>query len=86
MKIAFENTKHKGYLDYVIENIKNRNAGICFDSGHYHLHFNDELYFAKFKDRIFAVHLHDNDKSDDQHLIPFEGTIDWNNIIKELFD
>ena len=28
------------------------------------MHFNDELDFPKFKDRIFAVHLHDNDKSD----------------------
>ena len=84
MKVAFENTKIKGYLDYVIENIKNDNVGICFDSGHYHVHFDDDLNFAKFKDRIFAVHLHDNDKSDDLHLIPFDGTIDWKKIIKEL--
>ena len=84
IKVAFENTKLKGYLDYVIENIKNDNVGICFDSGHYHVHFNDDLDFAKFKDRIFAVHLHDNDKSDDLHLIPFDGTIEWKKTIKEL--
>ena len=84
IKVAFENTKYKGYLDYVIENIENENVGICFDSGHYHVHFNDDLDFDKFKDRIFAVHLHDNDQSDDQHLIPFEGTIDWEKIIKAL--
>lgn len=84
IKVAFENTKFKGYIDYVIENIKNDNVGICFDAGHYHVHFDDDLDFAKFKDRIFAVHLHDNDKSDDLHLIPFDGTIDWKKIIKEL--
>ncbi|MDE6642114.1 MAG: sugar phosphate isomerase/epimerase [Acetatifactor sp.] len=84
MKVAFENTKHKGYLDYVIENIKSENVGICFDSGHYHVHFGDDLDFAKFKDRIFAVHLHDNDKSEDLHLMPFDGTIDWKQIIKDL--
>ena len=38
--------------------------------------------FNKFKNRIFAVHLHDNDQSDDQHLLPFDGTIDWNKTIK----
>ena len=81
---AFENTKIKGYLDYVIDNIKNKNVGICFDSGHYHVHFNDELDFPKFKDRIFAVHLHDNDKSDDLHLIPFDGTLNWPNVVKNL--
>lgn len=84
IKVAFENTKFKGYLDYVLLNIKNDNVGICFDSGHYHVHFDDDLDFTKFKDRIFAVHLHDNDKSDDLHLIPFDGTIDWKKIIEEL--
>lgn len=84
IKVAFENTKIKGYLDYVIKNIHNENVGICFDSGHYHVHFNDELDFSTFKDRIFAVHFHDNDKSDDLHLMPFDGTLDWENVIKNL--
>ena len=84
VKVAFENTKIKGYIDYVIENIDNDNVGICFDSGHYHVHFKDELDFPKFKNRIIAVHLHDNDQSSDQHLIPFDGTLDWEKTIKHL--
>lgn len=84
IKVAFENTKHKGYLEYVTENIKDENAGICFDAGHYHVYFDDDLDLTKWKDRIFAVHLHDNDKSGDLHLIPFDGTIDWQKIIAEL--
>jgi len=84
VQVAFENTKIKGYLDYVIENIDNDNVGICFDSGHYHAHFNDELDFDKFKNRIFAVHLHDNDQSDDLHLLPFDGTLDWKDTIKKI--
>lgn len=84
IKVAFENTKIKGYLDYVIKNINNKNVGICFDSGHYHVHFNDELDFSSFKNRIFAVHFHDNDKSDDLHLLPFDGTLDWENVVKKL--
>ena len=59
MKVAFENTKIKGYLEYVINNIKDENVGICFDAGHYHVYFDDEFNFELFKDRIFAVHLHD---------------------------
>lgn len=84
IKVAFENTKIKGYLDYVMENILNQNAGICFDSGHYHVHFDDDLKFEKFKNRILAVHLHDNDKSDDLHLIPFDGTLNWKSVVKNL--
>ena len=84
IKIAFENTKIKGYLEYLLDNIKNPNVGICFDVGHYHVHFKDEFDFDRFKDKIFAVHLHDNDQSDDQHLIPFDGTVDWNNALLNL--
>ena len=84
IKVAFENTKIKGYLEYIIENIEEENVGICFDSGHYHIHFNDEFNFKLFKDKIFAVHLHDNDKSDDLHLMPFEGTINWKELILKL--
>ena len=84
MKVAFENTKIKGYLEYVLENIKDDNVGICFDAGHYHVHFNDEFNFEFFKDRIFAVHLRDNDKSDDLHLLPFDGTIDWKYVMNKL--
>ena len=84
IKVAFENTKIQGYLEYVLDNIKEENVGICFDVGHYHAHFNDKFNFEFFKDRIFAVHLHDNDKSDDLHLLPFDGTIDWKHVINKL--
>jgi len=84
VKVAFENTKIKGYIEYVLENIKNENVGFCFDSGHYHVHFNDEFNFDLVKNRMFAIHLHDNDQSEDQHLYPFEGTLDWEFIINKL--
>lgn len=84
IKVAFENTKIKGYLEYVIENIKDDNVGICFDAGHCHAHFNDEFPFEKFKDRIFAVHLHDNHGEKDEHLLPFDGTINWSSYLTSL--
>ena len=40
------------------------------------MHFDDEFPYEMFKNKIFAVHLHDNDKSDDVHLLPFDGTMD----------
>ncbi len=84
VKVAFENTKIKGYLDYVIGHIKNDNVGICYDSGHCHAHFQDEFNFPFFQDRIFAVHLHDNKEGWDQHLFPFDGSIDWETVIRNL--
>ena len=35
-------------------------------------------------DLQLAVHLHDNDQSKDQHLIPFDGTLNWENVVKQL--
>ena len=84
IKIAFENNKIKGYLEYVFNNIKNENIGICFDSGHCHCHFDDSFDWELFKDKIFALHLHDNDKSRDQHFLPFDGTIDWEKYMKNI--
>ena len=84
IKIAFENTKIKGYQEYILKNIKNDNVGICLDSGHLHAHFKDEFDWELFKNRIFAIHLHDNDATDDQHLIPFDGNIEWKEVIKKL--
>ena len=37
-----------------------------------------------FKNRIFALHLHDNDTSKDQHLLPFDGSLNWKETIKHL--
>lgn len=84
VKIAFENTKIWGYLEYLFSNIASDNIGICFDVGHCHAHFDDKFSWEMFKNKIFAVHLHDNDKSEDQHLLPFEGTINWEEMINNL--
>ncbi|MBO4823687.1 MAG: sugar phosphate isomerase/epimerase [Clostridia bacterium] len=84
IKVAFENTKIFGYLEYVFDQIKNDNAGICYDAGHCHCHFGDKFNWNKFKNKIFAIHLHDNDGGDDQHLLPFEGTIDWQKLVHNL--
>lgn len=84
IKVAFENTKIWGYLEYVFGHIKNLNAGVCFDSGHYHAHFDDKYSWDLFKDKIFALHLHDNDKSGDLHLLPFDGTLDWDDVTNKI--
>ena len=84
MRIGFENTKIPGFLEYVVDNIQSDSVGICLDSGHLHAHFKDELDFNLFKDKIFCVHLHDNYGVDDEHLIPFDGNIDWVLLLNNL--
>jgi hypothetical protein len=45
----FENTKIKGYLEYVLNNISDDNVEICFDSGHIHTHFDNDFNFEFYK-------------------------------------
>ncbi len=84
VKIALENVEDPGYLEYVLANIESDFLGICFDSGHFHCYFQDNFNFKLFKDKIFAVHLHDNHGLKDEHLLPFDGNIDWLKIAQEL--
>lgn len=86
IKVAFENTKIKGYLEYVFDHIDSDNIGLCYDAGHCHTHFDDEFDFSRYKNKIFAIHLHDNTKTGDLHLLPFDGTINWDKLINDLCD
>ena len=77
VKVAFENTKNLEYFEYIVDHIKGDNAGVCLDSGHYHCFYENEFDWDKVKDKILAVHLHDNNGKDDQHLNIFDGNLDW---------
>jgi sugar phosphate isomerase/epimerase len=50
---------------------------ICFDTGHAHLTGGIDAAFRSLHERIAVVHLHDNHGEKDEHLLPYEGEIDW---------
>jgi L-ribulose-5-phosphate 3-epimerase len=86
VKIALENTRYRGYIEPALATIADKDLGLCYDSGHCHAHFKDEFDFGAVKNRIFALHLHDNNGSGDQHLMPYDGTIDWDKLMQDLKD
>lgn len=49
----------------------------CFDTGHAHMGNGVEAAFASMRDRIASTHVHDNKREKDDHLFPFDGSIDW---------
>jgi len=62
----------------VLERVDAPRLGFCFDSGHHNARkAPEEDMLARFGHRLMALHLHDNDGMDDQHLLPFDGTTDW---------
>lgn len=59
--------------------------GICLDCGQANVaHLDIPKEIEKIGRRLQVVHIHDNDGSFDQHLLPFEGNIDWNCVMGAL--
>jgi sugar phosphate isomerase/epimerase len=52
-------------------------AGICLDFGHAHLQGGAPEASEALSGHVITTHVHDNAGALDNHLVPFEGTIDW---------
>ena len=84
INVAFENVRQPETLDYLFTHIDSPRFGVCFDSGHNHHYSPERNILKEFRDKIMAVHLHDNDSTADQHRIPFDGTIAWDEVMRGL--
>jgi len=49
----------------------------CFDAGHAHMEGGIAVALESMRERVVTAHIHDNHGDKDEHLAPFEGTIDW---------
>jgi sugar phosphate isomerase/epimerase len=54
-------------------------VGICYDTGHGHIQGAPAGL-----EGIRATHIHDNHGENDEHLWPFEGTLDWPALIEKF--
>jgi len=52
-------------------------AGICLDFGHAFLMADVPDVVEAVAEHLIATHVHDNKRKSDDHLVPFEGKIDW---------
>ena len=84
VKIAFENVELEKYLPAIHDVMDSNMLGICFDVGHCHLFFDGKFDTQKYKNSVFAIHLHDNFKENDDHNLPFDGTVDWERAMEQL--
>jgi sugar phosphate isomerase/epimerase len=61
-------------------------VGICFDTSHANILRNAPDTAEIFRGRIISVHLSDNHGLDDDHLMPFAGSIKWKRLLAALID
>ncbi|MCL1830829.1 MAG: sugar phosphate isomerase/epimerase [Oscillospiraceae bacterium] len=84
IRLAFENLLHLEHLDIIFSRFSSEFVGFCYDSGHENLMHLPEDCLSKYGHRLFALHINDNCGDDDSHMLPFDGTIDWQYTMKKL--
>ena len=77
INLAFENLRYLEHLGYVFENVNSRRIGFCYDNGHEHCNHPGSNCLEKYGDKLMVVHFHDNFGSHDSHLLPFDGSFNW---------
>lgn len=86
IQIAFENLENINNLTFVLETFTSKYVGYCYDSCH-HINYLPAIDLLKlFGNRLFALHLHDNGGKHNQHQLPFDGNINWVNVMDKISD
>jgi len=86
VKIAFENIDHPQCLLQTMAHFTDKHVGFCYDAGHEACRGYGYEFLPLVGDRLICTHIHDNDGIDDLHLIPFDGKIDWQRVMRQLKD
>jgi sugar phosphate isomerase/epimerase len=86
--IALENTPGElatpANLRQFIADTRLTELRLCLDTGHAHIGGGIEKAFEVMRDLIVTTHIHDNHGEKDEHLFPYDGTIDWPAAMAEL--
>lgn len=87
VKLAVENLTRvpaNEILTYSLERIDNPGYGLCYDSSHDNLTPEPMTILEKFGRRLVTTHISDNLAENDDHMLPFEGSFQWDRFC-ELF-
>lgn len=75
--IPNELSRAPSLVHFVEEVLDAGGPGICLDFGHAHMDGDLVEAIETVSGHLMATHVHDNRGRTDDHLVPFEGTIDW---------
>jgi sugar phosphate isomerase/epimerase len=88
VSIALENTRGEfgcpSSLTQFIKETHMKDLRFCFDIGHAHIDGGVSSALEEMQGRIVSTHLHDNHGEKDEHLLPGDGTIDWDAALATL--
>ena len=64
-------------VDILERSFDGANLGICMDVGHAHILGDTAEAIETTSEYLVATHIHDNRRQSDDHLVPFQGNINW---------
>jgi len=76
--VCIENSIFPNHFYSVLDRFDCPEFKHCFDCGHKNAFTPDIPIIEKYGNRLAATHIHDNDGEHDLHILPFDGTADWN--------
>jgi sugar phosphate isomerase/epimerase len=86
--LAIENTPGEmatpANLRKFLDETRLTNVKVCFDVGHAHLEGGTPAGLEAVRDLVATTHVHDNRGVHDEHLLPYEGTIEWAALLAAL--
>lgn len=95
VRLAVENVDHPRRFHAMMRYFQHSPAlGFCWDTGHERCYSGGEDHLAHYGQQLVATHLNDNlgmrapagqlDTRDDLHLLPYDGTADWDALMARL--
>jgi sugar phosphate isomerase/epimerase len=75
--IPNELSRAASLVHFVEEILDASDVGVCLDFGHAHVDGDLLDAIETVSGHLITTHLHDNRGRADEHLVPFDGTIDW---------
>ncbi|MEO5740641.1 MAG: sugar phosphate isomerase/epimerase family protein [Vicinamibacterales bacterium] len=66
-----------GLIDILERSFEGTDLGICMDIGHAHMLGDATDAIETTSEYLVTTHIHDNRRQSDDHLVPFQGTINW---------
>lgn len=80
VKLSCENLPERNsypIFETILKEFNYPHIGVCYDISHAHIARKDLSILERYRDRLFSIHISDDLSRNDDHLLPYDGEVDW---------
>jgi sugar phosphate isomerase/epimerase len=82
--IPNELSRARSLVHFIEEELEGFDVGLCLDTGHAHIDGDLVEAIETVAEHLVTTDVHDNRGRNDDHLVPFEGSVDWPSALTAL--